>query len=190
MIFLVFLYIAFFALIFYKIYKNHAEKPSCGQICGETPEGVIFYSNRCQDSGQKNINYVNGYPTGERWQCVEFVRRFLILTKGITFTEIANAHEIWDLPAFQKLNGDPVPIIKIKKIPNAYPEKGDILVWNAKVDDRGTGHTAIVTDVDRKGNILVAEQNWDNEVCIERSYSRRIRVENDPAIIGWIRLFS
>ena len=187
--FLVVLCIIVFALIFYKIYKDQTKKPSCGQKCGETPEGIIFYSNRCQDTDQENINYVNGYLTGERWECVEFVRRFLILTKGITFGEIANAHDIWDLPSFQKLNGEPVPIIKIKKIRNIYPEKGDILVWNKQVDEKGTGHVAIVTDMDRKGNLFVSEQNWDKEACMGKNYSRIIRVENDPSIIGWIRLF-
>ena len=68
--FLVVLCIIVFALIFYKIYKDQTKKPSCGQKCGETPEGIIFYSNRCQDTDQENINYVNGYLTGERWECV------------------------------------------------------------------------------------------------------------------------
>lgn len=195
--FLLFLCVLFFLMILYKIYYIYYNmyNPSYGEMCGKTEEGVIFYSNRCKNSNDyhninniNNINYVNGYPTGRRWQCVEFVRRFLMITKGITFDEIDNAYEIFNLSSFQSLKGDSkIPIIKIKNNKNILPQKGDILVWSQYVDDIGWGHMAIVTDVDNKGNVFIAEQNWDNE-WTDNNYSRKIRIEDDKYIIGWIRI--
>ena len=186
---LFFLFFLFFLM--YQIYRyNKYNNPSYGEICGKTEEGVIFYSKQCDSDYKNNINYVNGYQTGESWQCVEFVRRFLIITKGITFDKVDNAYNIWDLSSFQSLDGVPIPINKIKNIKNIknnHPQKGDILVWNKYVDDNETGHVAIVTDVDRKGNVFIAEQNWDNEFT-DHNYSRLIRIEDDPTIIGWIRI--
>lgn len=185
-VFLCILGVVFFLMILYKIYRNKYN-PSCGEICGKTEEGIIFYSNRCNSHDKNIINYVNGYQTGESWQCVEFVRRFLIITKGITFDTVDNAYNIWDLASFQSLDGVPIPIKNIKNIKNNHPQKGDILIWNQYVDHNRTGHVAIVTDVDRKGNVFIAEQNFYNEGT-DHNYSRVIRIEDDPTIIGWIRI--
>jgi len=182
--FIVFLGILGIIFLIYQ-YNN----PSYGEICGKTEEGVIFYSNSNSED-ENNINYVNGYQSGECWQCVEFVRRFLIITKGITFDTVDNAYNIWDLSSFQSLDGVPIPIIKIKNNKNNknnHPQKRDILIWNQYVDDNETGHVAIVTDVDRKGNVFIAEQNKDNEYT-DHNYSRLIRIEDNPTIIGWIRI--
>lgn len=103
-------------------------------------------------------------------------------TRGITFDEIDHAYDILNLHSFQTLDGIKIPISKNTN----KPEKGDILVWG-KDEDIVHGHIAIVVDSKDNGNLFIAEQNWENKEW-EGNYSRMIRIEIEPHLIGWIKI--
>lgn len=153
--------------------------PLYGDILGWSEEGVVSYSNYKRNKNERSY-------AGEKWECVEFVRRFLMTTRGITFNEIDHAYNIFDLTSFQTLDGVRIPILIIRNDGINQPEKGDILVWDRDVDESRNGHVAIV--VDRKENeITIIEQNWENEEWGGRNYSRVIDL-NEPSLTGWIKI--
>jgi hypothetical protein len=173
-------------ILFVYLYYNRNKALPFGSVLGQTKEGVIAYSNLQDDMTENKARH-----TGEKWQCVEFVRRFLIETRGITFESVPNAYNMWNLSTFYRdPKGSPVVIKKIEA-GKSLPEKDDILVWDINIRNSGTGHTAIVTDVDKE-YVYLAEQNWKNEEWGGNSYGRRIGYKNgvfiDPHLIGWIRV--
>ena len=105
------------------------------------------------------------------------------MRRGITFDEIDHAYDILNLHSFQTLDGIKIPIDKNTN----NPEKGDILVWGKDGRDMKNGHVAIVVSKDN-GNLLIAEQNWENKDWEERNYSRVIRVETEPYLMGCIKI--
>ena len=68
------------------------EKVQWGTVVG-TNNGVEAYSNYKPEDGYLK-NYVNGVYTGNKYQCVEYARRWLILVKYITIPNVGCACEI------------------------------------------------------------------------------------------------
>jgi hypothetical protein len=133
-----------------------------------------------------------------QWQCVEFSRRWLILAHGITFPSVDFAFQIMDIPTFQDLDGYNVSISKSRNGNSpTKPSVGDLVIWSIDVDvEAGTGHVAVVTDIDDKG-IFVGEANWDFYPWSGGSWSRKLPVTkdavgmysiNDPFVLGWIHV--
>ena len=170
-----------FFLLFYfiiRFFLRGLRVPSYGDVLGWTKEGVISFSNYKKDGKQRSY-------AGEKWECVEFVRRFLMTTRGITFDEIDHAYDIFNLSSFQTIDGKRIPIVKNNK-KQYKPERGDVLVWGK--DEDKNGHVAMVVETKENGDILIAEQNWENEEWGDRHYSRIIRVESEPNLMGWIKI--
>jgi hypothetical protein len=135
-------------------------------------------------------NYINNTFTGLKWECVEYVRRYLILNKGITFNEIDNAYQIFNLDYFIDIyTNKKIKIYKHYNGSNIIPNIGSLLIWDKYLDKNRTGHIAIITHVSDK-YIELVEQNWKN------SKNRRIKVDiinngyyiKDGNIIGWINI--
>ena len=174
----------------HKNLKN-VENVEMNKIIGKTEEGIEAYENL--------IAYPYPHPnhiiissqkvfTGHKWECVEFVRRFLIATKKITFNDVKTAADIWKLNHFLKLDGKMVPTRHFTQYSPNVPIKGDILIWypNPKNLETRHGHVAIVVDADQRGNVKIAEQNWDDQQW-PGNYSRIININNNN-LIGWIRV--
>ena len=170
-------------LIFFLFFFIHV--PQYGDVLGWTKEGVVVFSN--EKSNKKSNENERSYA-GEKWECVEFVRRFLINTRGITFDEIDHAYDIFNLPYFQTLDGMKTPIVIFRNDGKNKAQIGDILVLSKDVDDRRHGHVAIVVETKENGHVLIAEQNWENEDWGGHNYSRIIHVESEPYLMGWIKI--
>jgi hypothetical protein len=126
-----------------------------GDIIG-TFEGVEVYSNQRGETNSSDKNYYNGLYTGHKWQCVEFVRRYLIIKHGVTFSEVDSAFEIPNAQ-FTTLNGQPIQMKNDLKI-------GSIIVWPKDYEKKFIyGHVAIVSSVTPSG-IKVVEQNYTSDV--------------------------
>ena len=167
--------ILFLILIFYFIIS--VSVPCYGDVLGYTKEGVAVFSNYKKEGKQRSY-------AGEKWECVEFVRRFLMITRGITFNEIEHAYDIFNLPYFQTLDGRKIPIVIIRNDGKNKPQTGDILVWSKDIH----GHLAVIVDTKENGDLLIAEQNLDNKKWGDRHYSRVIRMESEPGLFGWIKV--
>ena len=168
---------------------------SYGAVLGSTAEGIKAYSN-CQggcvvfDPHQENGTY-----TGIKWQCVEFTRRWLISQHGLTFGDVDVAADMWALKTLTKLSDQ--SSVALKTFENGAkqpPKRGDLLIYGREF--LGTGHAAIVLQVDRKrGILLVAEQNLKNQKW-PGNYARTIQLIQkngrywllDAYLLGWKRL--
>ena len=169
----------------------------------------------------KDINYVNMIVpekqsfstnlkqifTGIKWQCVEYARRYLILTHNITFQEIDNAYDIFALDHFnsiidnslipiRKINNNSnisnslIPIRKISNNNNISFHVGSLLIWSKSFNKYLTGHVAVITEINIPENyITISEQNFDNV-----NFKRNLKVTvtngkifiHDKNILGWI----
>jgi glutathionylspermidine amidase/synthetase len=126
-----------------------------GAIIG-TFNGVSAYSNQQGQTNNDVVNYVNGVYTGIKWQCVEYARRYLQTTRGITFDDVEDATQI-PFAKFTTLDGsNHVQTTNDLKV-------GSLVVWS-KYYKRNSpyGHVAIISAVQSNG-IYVVEQNYDDK---------------------------
>ena len=129
--------------------KNRSKK--FGAIVG-TFDGVSAYSNRKNGTKKTRSNYIN---TGIKWQCVEYARRYLQTTRGITFANVKGAFEI-PRAKFNTLDGDSVKKTNDMKV-------GSLVIWPKKYKKNTPyGHVAVVSKIKSNG-IYVAEQNYDDK---------------------------
>ena len=74
-------------IVIFIIYKYVTGYHKFGDKIGSF-NGVDAYSNQLGKTNSLDSNYYNGIYTGQKWQCVEFARRYLIIKEGITFTQL------------------------------------------------------------------------------------------------------
>ena len=146
-------------------------------ICGVTENGVVAYCNNSQYSFANHLLY--GLPTGKKWQCVEFVRRYYMQIHRLTFPSVADAYEMMKLTEFIDIDTRQPRTCTFHSPLKSTPQKDDIIIMKHEE----YGHTAIVVAV-QGSRIRIAEQNW--KPWIAPHYSRELSVD-DPRIIGWLR---
>jgi glutathionylspermidine amidase/synthetase len=130
-------------------------KKNYGDIIGSF-NGVQAYSNT--DNKIDIPNYYNNIYTGLKWQCVEYVRRYLIIKHNITFTNIDSAFQIPDAK-FMTLHGE---IIIPKKNNNLLV--GSIIIFPKDYEvDSPDGHVGIISSVLQSG-INIVEQNYNDNI--------------------------
>jgi len=134
------------------------------------------------------------YTSGIKWECVEFVRRYLIL-QGVTFDSIEHAYDIWNLTHFWALPAKQYTELPAKQytvlptlsriVPikihhtlkndfHARPKKGDILVWGPS-ELMPDGHVAIAISP-----TVLIEQNHP----LSNNGYRQFTITDD--LIGWM----
>lgn len=157
--------------------------------------GVVGYSNGGDHHFSDETNFVGRSFTGIKWQCVEYARRWLILKRNITFSQVDGAADIWSLSSFKSTrNSIRYPITKTNNGSAEPPSQHSILIWK-RSGSTPFGHVAIITEVslDMK-YIRVAEQNFDNDYW-PADYSRQIDlkldsgkwyIEDEEPLYGWI----
>lgn len=164
---------------------------------GKTAEKVVAYANE-SDGGvfapQRIYNYTHGVFTGIKWQCVEFVRRWLVLVAGVTFDSVESASSFWkDIHVYRKVRSRVPEYLNLTQRDarsNDLPGYGDVLVWMRVPDGHlQFGHMAVVVGVDAT-SVQIAEQNWDNRPWEGRTFSRSIPIGQDGTLdelylMGW-----
>ncbi len=168
-----------------------------GEIIGITEQNVIAYSN---NNNKSTSNYYNKIYTGLKYECVEFVRRWLIIVYNITFKSVNNAKDIFDLANFYTTS-NPSHEININKCINGISSGicdisfGDLIIWDYKGEFSLYGHVAVVVKIKKK-YIYIAEQNTCNKSWNGKKYSRKLLFDNniledldypDTKILGWIK---
>jgi len=160
-------------------------------IIGKT-HGVYAYKNKEKDS-KREKNFIKNVYTGLKWECVEFVRRFLLLSKNFSFNEIDHAYQLWyDFNKIMFFSKDKFMFIQVPRSDFMYNsfKTGDILVWASSDDSNDKmpyGHMAIiVSNVDDK-YYKIAEQNWE-DVWESDDYSRIIDIFTEPFLLGIIKI--
>ena len=130
-------------------------KKNYGDIIG-TFNGVQSYSN--SNNKMSVANYYNNIYTGIKWECVEYVRRYLIINHNITFSSVDSAFQIAEVQ-FMTLNGEII-------IPNLNNNLtiGSIIIFPKDYEiDSPDGHVAIISSILPSG-ITIAEQNYNDNI--------------------------
>jgi len=169
-------------------------------------EDVPAYSN-CANSVESNIhnivshNDVNIY-SGIQWQCVEYVRRYLITKIGVTFGSVVGAEDVFTLKTVKSIkNGREYTFKTFKNGINCkkedLPKVNDVIIWARNETDTPYGHIATILKTEAN-QIFIGEQNWSNDLWMSPSYSRililntnmnRCTIEDRGYIIlGWKRV--
>merc|ERR1711907_383368 len=139
-----------------------------GAVLGLAPGGVPAYSCdydtwHIPREQREWRNYHEGIFTGAKWQCVEFARRWLLLNKGYTFSDVPMAYHIMGLRhvtvQYGTSKGQELPLWPCRNGGTIKPEVGSMLIWDSSYDQ--TGHVAIVTEV-ASNYVRVAEQNFED----------------------------
>lgn len=149
---LVGLAVAGFVLVATVLLVNHRR---VGRVL-DSYRGVPVYDNGLLFFRSYGKNYAaDGYYYGQRWQCVEFVKRFYHQAKGHPMPDVwGHARDYFD-PAL--LDGAVNPRRGLAQFRNgspAQPQPDDLLVFT----DTKFGHVAIVTQV-ADGSLEVIQQN-------------------------------
>ena len=179
----------------YKPPISLAISDSCKKKC-EIPFGeVIGENNNVKAFSNCNSNCINrpGFEfkkevtglikdiwIGLPWQCVEYVRRWVLQNQKIEFKDVDFAYEIWERKiALNLTNGTSIKYINYTNGSNSYPKKGDLLIYD-KSTSFPYGHVAVIVNIDLiKNYVEVAEENFQNKKWEDiNSYSRRIELKN------------
>ena len=98
---------------------------------------------------------------GVKWQCVEFARRWLLMTRGVWMRSIPTAEQIWSLSEVVHVaSGKKVKLTRHEngrsKVP---PRAGDLIIYR-RAHDIPFGHVAAIVEVG-KDYVRIAEQNQE-----------------------------
>jgi glutathionylspermidine amidase/synthetase len=165
-----------------------------GTLLGVGPGDVPVYSSDYTSADKSQLpnrqayhSYVDDLFMGYKWQCVEFARRWLYLSKGIIFDDVPMAYDIFRLHSVRVVkDGTRLPLRSFRNGARRWPEPGCLLIWDEGGEFDITGHVAIVTEVfaDR---VRCVEQNVENSVWPEgQTYSRELKATVGPDDGYWI----
>lgn len=175
-------------------------------------DGVPAFSN-CNDtyvSDEGNFeNFGNRELTftGMKWQCVEYARRYLMVTKGVQFDSVDGASDIWALNEVTSVNESAPQSYTLKSFANGLtrdpPSVGDMLIYPIQPPDMPYGYVAIIVALEASGHlpgyVRLAEQNWFNAAW-KGTYARQLDlkgmyangnytiVDSPYKILGWQRV--
>lgn len=158
-----------------------------GEKLGECAQGVIAYSNGRADFVGSDLHFVDGHAMGIPWQCVEYARRWIWITKGFLLPEVQIAADFWAWAGRSNSSAER----HTRGSTQSKIETGDLLIWGKGF--RRTGHIAVVLQVDQEeGVVKIGEQNFNQEVW-RQDHSRALPLENnnlinEPEWLGWIHL--
>lgn len=188
-------------------YRHQISRAPFGTQLGLGPGKIAIYSSnyatideRVSPKRHAFRHYVDGIFMGYKWQCVELARRYLYLTKGYIFDDVAMAYDIFRLKSVRSTqDGKVLPLKSFNNGALRPPEPGALLIWNEGGEFRVTGHVAIVTEITSNA-IRIIEQNVDDAIWPEgQNYSRELKLTRcanggywvtctflDTSILGWV----
>ncbi|MBE8163112.1 MAG: CHAP domain-containing protein [Bdellovibrionaceae bacterium] len=155
------------------------------------------YSNGSAQYVSTETHFINDIATGLKWQCVEYVRRWLCQTKNISFASVNYAYEIWEQVdhCYHLKTKTPQPFYNYNNASSTAPLVGDLLVYAKSFLQ--TGHVAVLVEVNLKKKwVRLAEQNYQNQMW-PANYSRQVNVSvtkknnqpiysiEDEHLLGW-----
>ena len=158
-------------------------------------QDVEARSNGSDYHFSRESNYTNGSYTGVKYQCVEFARRWLLLSKGLEFHPVPIAAHIWNIKSYQRVSdGRLVPVTAFPNGSSTPPVVDSIIIWKVATEVPA-GHIAVITEVNLEQNyVRVAEQNVDNDHW-PGNYAREFKLEvvdgrysivDEDEMYGWL----
>lgn len=124
--------------------------------------GVVACSNRDDGYFSGENNYVNYLIyTGYRYQCVEYARRFLLLTTGCIFDSCGRASEIYEMDHITDVQTGQEYALRHHRndgTATERPQPGDIIIYPYHPELTPWGHVGVISYVDDH-RVGIAEQN-------------------------------
>lgn len=129
---------------------------------------------------KKTKNGTHRTKYGVQFQCVELIRRFFSIHKGLTFPDVVdacdffkNVHAFTPVSVSASVSAVAVPIetyaypYSRQRQPSYYLRPGSILFWKYKKPDYQYGHVALIWKTDPKNNeTYVVQQNLNPPIKI------------------------
>jgi hypothetical protein len=125
---------------------------------------------------KKTKNGVHRTKYGVPFQCVELIRRFFSIHKGLTFPDVVDACDFFKnvhafTPVTAPVSRSIVPIetyaYPYSRQPSYYLRPGSILFWKYKKPNYQYGHVAMIWKTDTKTNeTYVVQQNLNPPIKI------------------------
>ncbi len=178
-----------------------------GTVLGLAPGDVPVYSSDYATADSNEFpnrkayrSFVDGIFMGYKWQCVEFVRRWLYINKQYVFDDIPMAYDIFRLRSVKKLQDNSLlPLHSFKNGSRRRPEPGCLLIFSPIGEFSITGHVAIITEVEDE-YVRFADQNDDNRLWPKgQNFSRQLKATlteeggylldgglENVSILGWV----
>ncbi|MDH5346195.1 MAG: CHAP domain-containing protein, partial [Gammaproteobacteria bacterium] len=178
-----------------------------GTVLGVAPGEVHVFSSHYESAEASEFpdrqayrSFVDGHYMGQKWQCVEFARRWLYVNHGRIFDEVAMAYDIFRLDSIRKVDEDVrLPLRSFRNGTRRPPEPGALLIWDEGGEFPMTGHVAVIVEVTAV-SVRIAEQNYRHYKWEPgRHYSRELRVtvtehgeyhvqcdSGNSTILGWV----
>lgn len=167
-------------MYFYKVTRE------VGKVVDEY-KGVPVYNNGIvyQEDYGRNFND-DGYYYGQKWQCVEFVKRFYYDAKDHKMPDVyGNAKDFFDDRVLQGQINTKRNLIQYRNGDNEKPQQDDLIVFN----DTKFGHVAIITQV-TNDYIEVIQQNIfgkPREQFTIQNVDGKWFIGNEKKPAGWLR---
>jgi glutathionylspermidine amidase/synthetase len=178
-----------------------------GTVLGHAPGGVPVHSCDYDSAREDELpnrhayrSYVDGIFMGYKWQCVELARRWMYVTRGWLFDDVAMAYDIFDLRSVRVVGEDRrLPLRAFRNGSPRPPEVGSLLIWDEGGHFERTGHVAVVVAV-HADRVHIAEQNhedrvWDPALGCSRVLDARTAEDGsywiacgpgEPELLGWM----
>ena len=151
-------------------------------------DGVNVYDNGLLFSRSHGRHYADdGYYYGQKWQCVEFVKRYLYQVKGHRMPDaMGNAIDFFDPNVPQGGLNRRRGMLQFAQGGAEPPRKGDLVVFGGAM---GYGHVGIVVATG-DGFIEVAQQNKapvrDHLSLVHTTDGYKLEAGLPP--LGWLRV--
>jgi hypothetical protein len=143
----------------------------------EEEKNVVLYIKK-----HKNATYPTKY--GLEFQCVELIRRFFSIHRGLTFPDVVDASDLFKrINAFTRVDGGsraaPVKLetcaFPYTRTSSYYLRPGSILFWKYRKPDYPYGHVALIWKNDPETHeTLVVQQNLNPPI---KRYSTAVLFE-------------
>ena len=191
----------------FALHKLQFPPESFGTVLGHAPGGVAIFSSDYNSADPNEFHHRSDYRSyigneymGHKWQCVEFARRWLYLNRGLVFTDVPMAYDIFSLRHLRRVEDDALlPLQAFKNGTQKKPEVGALLIWSAYGEFDVTGHVAVITEV-LDDKVRIAEQNrehcklptgqqWCRELTLEQSPNGTYHIVEDwskARVLGWM----
>jgi surface antigen len=148
-------------------------------------KGVAIYDNGPLAFKSHGRRYSpSGYYWGQKWQCVEFVKRFFDEAKGHQMPDVwGHAKDFFDPAVAQGGLNARRGLVQFRNGGNEAPALDDLVVF-----DGGFGHVAIVSEVG-SNFVEVAQQNIYRRprARLEVTATNGNFVVRPSNVLGWLR---
>eukprot|EP00742_Colponemidia_sp_Colp-10_P022729 GILJ01026917.1.p1 GENE.GILJ01026917.1~~GILJ01026917.1.p1 ORF type:complete len:209 (-),score=25.32 GILJ01026917.1:46-630(-) len=139
-------------------FNSNKSRVPYGEVQGMV-DGVPAYSNG-RDSYFSRVRNVNEekIPTGYKWQCVEFARRWLMAKRGLYLPDVKTAALVFDMQKVHCMStSEARPMVAVANGGARKPEKDSFIIWPA-TNAAPFGHIGVIVEV-TDTYIRVADQN-------------------------------